>query len=71
MQAELRDGVPRIIAKRELHADEDVWIVPHAINASRPTLHAMLEEDADMRMALTELVAAPLDTSGVQEGELL
>ncbi len=72
MQAEVgHDGVPRVVAKRDLQAHEDVLIVPHAVNASRPALQMALRDDADMRSVVAQLLAAPLDANGVKAVHLV
>ena len=57
----------RVVAKRELQVHGDVWVVPHVVNASRPALQAAVTGDPNMRAAVAELVAAPLDASGAQD----
>jgi len=55
--------VPLVTAKRSLRAHEDVWVVPHAVDASRPALHAALTDDSSVRSTVAELLAAPEDAT--------
>ena len=63
LQAEVRASVPLVTAKHSLRAHEDVWIVPHAVNASRPALHAALTGNSSVRSTVAELLAVPEDTT--------
>jgi len=55
--------VPLVTTKHSLRAHEDVWIVPHAVNASRPALHSALTGDSSVRSTVAELLAVPGDTT--------
>ena len=63
MQAEVRGSVPLVTAKHSFRAHGDVWLVPHAVNASRPALHAAFAGDSSVRSTVAELLAAPADTT--------
>ena len=52
-----------VTARHDLRAHEDVWIVPHAVNASRPALHTALASDSSVRSTVAELLASPEDTT--------
>ena len=55
--------MPLVTAKHSLRATEDVWIVPHAINVSRPALHAALTGDSSVHSTVAELLAASEDAT--------
>ena len=46
LQAVQRDGECRVVAEKDLAAEEQVWLLPHVIEATRPGLKELLETNS-------------------------